>query len=105
MRLLWVGVGAAAAVVVVYQLGRAKSAADSVARTMTAEGFADAVTRGVNELREIAREISAAMAEQERRLSEEFLPDPRDEAAARTTYANRSGSGRPATDPWGEAEF
>lgn len=105
MRLFWVGVGAAAAVAVVYQIGRAKSAADSVARTMTPEGFSDAVTRGVNELRDIAREISAAMSEQESRLTEEFLPDPQTEASARTTRAARSAAPRPATDPWGGAEI
>lgn len=103
MKLFWIGVGAAAAVAVVYQLGRAKSAADSVARTMTPEGFADAVTRGVTELREVAQEIAAAMREQEQRLTQEFLPSPEAEAAARTTRASRTRGTVP--DPWDDAEF
>lgn len=105
-RIVWAGVGAVIAVVVVYQVGRARSAADSVARTLTTEGLADAVTRGVAELRALGAELTTAMREQEDRLTADLLPDPADEADARTYRASRPRrAARGAEDPWDDPDF
>ncbi|HCX84628.1 MAG TPA: hypothetical protein DHV14_05720 [Micrococcales bacterium] len=97
-RLVWAGLGAAVAVAVVYQVGRARSAADSVARTLTPRGLADAVTRGVTELRVAAGEVAEAMREQEARLAADLLPPPDAVAESRTHRAART---RPrAADAW-----
>lgn len=104
MRLVWAGLGAAVAIAVVYQIGRARSAVDSVARAATPEGVTAAATRGVSEIRDLVREIRTVMHEQERRLTADMLPDPADEAAARAHRAAR-GSGRRHDEDWDDAEF
>ena len=76
MRFVWAGVGAAVAVAVLYQVGRARSAADSVARTLTPQGLAEALTQGVEELRLVGAELRTAMREQEARLGADLLPPP-----------------------------
>ncbi|PFG19626.1 hypothetical protein [Serinibacter salmoneus] len=98
--LLWAVGGAAIAVVVLHQIGRARSAADSVARTLTPVGFAEAVTAGLAELRAVAGEVGEAMREQESTLTSQMLPDPADEAAARTYRAERASRARPGTEDW-----
>lgn len=95
-RVFWVAAGAAIAVGVLYQVGRAASAASSAAKTLTPQGFSAALTAGVAELRVLGADLAAAMREQEDRLSRDFLPDPRDEAAARTRRAN-SAQPRPSS--------
>lgn len=105
MKLLWIGLGASVAFAVVYQLGRAKSAADSVARTMTPEGFAQAFSKGVDEISSLVSEIGAAMQEQEARLSEEFLPDPESERTTRTSYANRPGAAGAGAGAWDDVDL
>ncbi|PWD49757.1 hypothetical protein C8046_02615 [Serinibacter arcticus] len=102
MKAVWAVAGAAVAVAVLVQLGRARSAADSVARTMTTTGLVDALNRGVDEIRAVGGELAAAMREQEDRLSADLLAAPEDVAEARTHRAGRSArrQGRPAADPW-----
>lgn len=87
--LLWAVGGAAVALVVLHQIGRARSAADSVARTMTPAGFAEAVTAGMAELRATAGEIGEAMREQESTLTAQMLPDPAVQDQARSYRASR----------------
>jgi hypothetical protein len=101
MRLGWVAVGATAAVVIVYQLGRARSTADSVARTFTPEGLTQALTRGVDEFTSVGREIAAAMREQEASLTRQLLAPPDELAAARTsTAAARRSRTRSSASVW-----
>ena len=97
MRLGWVAVGAAAAVAIVYQLGRARSTADSVARTFTPEGLTQALTRGIDEFASVGRELAAAMREQEANLTSQLLAPPEDLAAARTSTAARRSRARSAS--------
>lgn len=102
MKVVWAVAGAAVAVAVLYQVGRARSAADSVARTLTPAGLTDAITRGVDELRAVGTEIASAMREQEQRLSADLLAAPEAVDEARTARAARTGGrrSRPDNDPW-----
>ena len=101
MKVMWAVAGAAAAVTVLYQIGRARSAADSVARTLTPAGLTDAITRGVAELTSVGSEIAAAMREQEQRLAADLLAAPEVADEARTYRAARAGRRtRPENDPW-----
>lgn len=129
MKIVWAGIGAAVAVVVLYQVGRARSAADSVAKTLTPEGLVEALTQGVDELRLVGRELRGAMREQEARLTADLLPAPEVVDDARTLRAAarsapsgaahgsrrapnngaaltpRSAPDNGAANPWDDAEF
>lgn len=102
MKVVWAVGGAAVAIVVLYQVGRARSAYDSAARTLTPGGLTDALTSGVEELRAVGRELAAAMREQEGRLSADLLAPPEEVAQARTDRAARAalpGRRRASSDP------
>lgn len=105
MRLVWAGVGAAVAVAVLVQVGRARSAASSVARTLTPQGLAEALNQGVAELRVLAGELATAMREHEAALAADFLPSPQQEASARTLRAARNRPRDARTDPWDDVDF
>ncbi|ACQ80268.1 hypothetical protein Bcav_2013 [Beutenbergia cavernae DSM 12333] len=92
-RIFWIGVGAAAAVLVVRQLAQARAKADAAAEAFTPAGFADLVARGVDTLRDVGTEIAAAMREHEAELRADLLPPPDEVAAAR---ARRASAPRPA---------
>ncbi|GMA31360.1 hypothetical protein [Litorihabitans aurantiacus] len=101
MKVVWAVGGAALAVGVLVALGRARSAADAVARTATPAGLVDALNRGVDELRAVGTEIATAMREQEQRLSDDLLAAPDDVADARSLRAGRRARRAAAdTDPW-----
>ncbi|WP_454294694.1 hypothetical protein [Salana multivorans] len=108
MKLVWAGLGAVVTVAVLYQVGRARAAADSVAKTLTPEGLVEALSQGVDELRLVGRELRTAMREQEARLTADLLPPPEVVDDARTLRAGRPARavGRGADyDPWDDADF
>lgn len=99
MRIVWAGLGAAVAVAVLYQVGRARSAVDSVARTLTPQGMAEALTQGVAELRLVGRELREAMTEREGELTRDLLPPPEVVAHARTVRATPARAAVPEDAP------
>lgn len=107
MKFLWAGIGAGVAVAVLYQVGRARAAADSVAKTMTPQGLFEALNQGVAELRLVGRELSAAMREQEARLTADMLPAPDVVADARTLRAGRASTRGAivSASPWDDDDF
>lgn len=104
-RVLWIGVGVAATVVVLRQVSKVNEKVTEVAYAVSPAGIVDSITALGTAVRQAGTELRETMAAHETALTEALLPSPEEQARAIRLRRDRdAGAREPGDSAWDDGD-